>query len=248
MKPDASPSPSLFSRSSGRAPNAATRLIYPKPEEFESSSDPPDSSGTFSRSFWLYLAGAALGAAGFADFSLIAFHFKRTGVVPAIWIPIFYSVAMAVSGLGSLVFGRFFDQRGLRVLIPLTIVTAVAAPFVFLGRFPIAHLGAGLWGLGMGVHESIIPAAVATMVPAAKRPTAYGLFTGAYGVVSRQRADWLAVRTLAARGSRLLRAGAACCDPIFPPLKARPGRGTMTLGLPRNGGQRQKDRSKAAPA
>ena len=182
MKPDASPSPSLFSRSSGRAPNAATRLIYPKPEEFESSSDPPDSSGTFSRSFWLYLAGAALGAAGFADFSLIAFHFKRTGVVPAIWIPIFYSVAMAVSGLGSLVFGRFFDQRGLRVLIPLTIVTAVAAPFVFLGRFPIAHLGAGLWGLGMGVHESIIPAAVATMVPAAKRPTAYGLFTGAYGV------------------------------------------------------------------
>lgn len=182
MKPDASPSPSLFSRSSGRAPDAATRLIYPKPEEFESSSDPPDSSGTFSRSFWLYLAGSALVAAGFADFSLIAFHFKRTGVVPAIWIPIFYSVAMAVSGLRSLVFGRFFDRRGLRVLIPLTIVTAVAAPFVFLGRFPIALLGAGLWGLGMGVHESIIPAVVATVVPAAKRPTAYGLFTGAYGV------------------------------------------------------------------
>jgi MFS family permease len=34
----------------------------------------------------------------------------------------------------------------------------------------------------MGVQESIIPAAVATMVPAERRPSAYGLFTGAYGV------------------------------------------------------------------
>jgi predicted MFS family arabinose efflux permease len=34
----------------------------------------------------------------------------------------------------------------------------------------------------MGVHESIIPAAVATMVPQERRPSAYGLFTGAYGV------------------------------------------------------------------
>ena len=34
----------------------------------------------------------------------------------------------------------------------------------------------------MGVHESIIPAAVATMVPQERRPSAYGIFTGVYGV------------------------------------------------------------------
>jgi predicted MFS family arabinose efflux permease len=34
----------------------------------------------------------------------------------------------------------------------------------------------------MGVHESIIPAAVATMVPQQRRPSAYGTFTAAYGV------------------------------------------------------------------
>jgi MFS family permease len=34
----------------------------------------------------------------------------------------------------------------------------------------------------MGVHESIIPAAVATMVPQQRRPSAYGLFTASYGV------------------------------------------------------------------
>jgi hypothetical protein len=33
----------------------------------------------------------------------------------------------------------------------------------------------------MGVQESIIPAAVAPMVSADRRASAYGLFTGAYG-------------------------------------------------------------------
>jgi hypothetical protein len=34
----------------------------------------------------------------------------------------------------------------------------------------------------MGVHESIIPAAVAPMVSPSRRASAYGLFTGAYGI------------------------------------------------------------------
>jgi len=33
-----------------------------------------------------------------------------------------------------------------------------------------------------GVHESIIPAAVAAIVPAERRPSAYGIFTAAYGL------------------------------------------------------------------
>jgi predicted MFS family arabinose efflux permease len=53
---------------------------------------------------------------------------------------------------------------------------------VFLGGFWLALIGAAVWGLGMGVHGAIIPAAVATIVPANRRPSAYGLFTGAYGL------------------------------------------------------------------
>jgi MFS family permease len=89
---------------------------------------------------------------------------------------------MAASGLGSLLFGRIFDRIGISVLIPLTLVTALFAPLVFLGRFWAVLTGVALWGVGMGVHESIIPAAVATMVPIKRRPTAYGIFTGCYGV------------------------------------------------------------------
>ncbi|MGP8247490.1 MAG: MFS transporter [Bryobacteraceae bacterium] len=160
---------------------AAARFVYPRPGGMEV---PPPRIGTqgLPRSYWIYLAGAALVAAGFADFSIMAFHFQKTSVVSPSWIPIFYSVSMAVSGLGSLVFGRLFDRVGIKVLAPLTLVSALAAPLAFLGDFKLAMLGTALWGFGMGVHESIIPAAIASLVPIERRPSAYGLFTAAYGV------------------------------------------------------------------
>jgi len=61
------------------------------------------------------------------------------------------------------------------------VVAAVYAPLAFLGGFWASLVGVSLWGLGMGVHESIIPAAVAPMVSPDRRASAYGLFTGVYG-------------------------------------------------------------------
>jgi MFS family permease len=156
------------------------RWLYPRPQDLEAA--PPVVLGTrLPRLFWVYLAGAVLVAAGFADYPLIAYHFGRTGVVPGNWIAIFYAVAMAVSGSGSLLFGRLFDKFGFAVLVVLTLISAAFAPLVFLGGFWGALLGAAVWGLGMGVHESIIPAAVAPMVPVNRRATAFGLFTAGYG-------------------------------------------------------------------
>jgi MFS family permease len=160
------------------------RWLYPAPHELETGAPAPQGAGgrRLPRVFWIYLLGAGLVAAGFADYPLVAFHFGRTGSVPIHWIAIFYSVAMAVSGSGSLLFGRLFDRFGFPVLVALTLVAAAFAPLVFLGGFWLALAGAALWGLGMGVHESIIPAAVAPMVPAERRATAFGLFTAGYGL------------------------------------------------------------------
>jgi MFS family permease len=157
------------------------RLNYPRPEEMEVN--PPDNKASgLPRVFWVYLAGAVLVAVGFADFPFIAYHFARTSTVQSTLVPVFYSVAMGVSGVGSLLFGRLFDRFGISVLIPLTILSALFAPLVFLGNSWVALVGVALWGLGIGVHESIIPAAVATMVPVQRRASAYGLFTAGYGI------------------------------------------------------------------
>jgi MFS family permease len=157
------------------------RFVYPRPQDL--AAKPVDVHGKgLPPVFWVYLAGAALAAAGFADWSLIAFHYTQASTVGPALIPIFYAVAMAVSGAGSFLFGRLYDRFGISVLLPLTVVSAVYAPLAFLGGFWAALVGASLWGLGMGVQESIIPAAVATMVPGSRRASAYGLFTAGYGI------------------------------------------------------------------
>jgi MFS family permease len=162
---------------------ALARVLYPRPQDLEFAPDGQAGGGDgLPAIFWIYLAGAGLVAAGFADYPLIAFHFTRTGTVPSDWIAGFYAVAMAVSGTGSLLFGRLYDRFGFPVLVVLTLLSAAFAPLVFLGGFWLALAGAAVWGLGMGVHESIIPAAVAPMVPASRRASAFGLFTAGYGV------------------------------------------------------------------
>ena len=156
------------------------RRLYPRPQDLSAGPAEVTTPG-LPRVFWVYLAGAALLAAGFADFPLIAFHFQQSRTMSAPLVPVFYAVAMAVSGTGSLIFGRLFDRSGIGILIPLTVVAAAYAPLVFLGGFWPSLAGIALWGLGMGVNESIIPAAVAPMVSPDRRASAYGLFTGAYG-------------------------------------------------------------------
>jgi MFS family permease len=160
---------------------ATARFTYPHPESMEVSLPEPETGG-LTRIFWVYLVGAVLVGAGMGGWPLIAYHLQTLKIVSGNLIPVFYAVAMGVSGLGSLVFGRIFDRVGMRILIPLTVTSAVAIPLIWLGGFGESLVGVALWGLGTGVQESLIPAAVATMVPRARRTSAYGIFTAGYGI------------------------------------------------------------------
>jgi predicted MFS family arabinose efflux permease len=136
----------------------------------------------FSRIFWLYLAGVALIAAGYADFPLIAYHFERVAIASPPWIPTLYAAAMGVDALAALVFGRWFDQRGLMVLAVSTFLSALFAPLVFWGGFGLALAGMVLWGIGMGAQESVMRAAIGVLIAPDKRGTAYGLLNTGYGL------------------------------------------------------------------
>ena len=138
--------------------------------------------GGYPPAFWWYLAGAGLVGFGFADYPLIAFHFTRSGSVDAVWVPLLYAAAMAAGGAASLLFGKLYDRSGLIVLAPLTLLVAAFPPLVFFGHFNAALLGALLWGIGLGVHESVMSAAVAGMVLSRRLGSAYGLFTAIFGL------------------------------------------------------------------
>src|SRR5206468_10438618 len=71
------------------------RFLHPRPQDLEELSTQPLATRYLTRPYWIYLAGGALIAAGFADFALIGFHFQKAHMVPTNLIPIFYAVAMA---------------------------------------------------------------------------------------------------------------------------------------------------------
>jgi hypothetical protein len=63
-----------------------------QPGEMEEESIQPSSSKGFGKSYWLYVGAGVLIAAGFADFSLIAFHFQKSATVSQGLVPVFYAV------------------------------------------------------------------------------------------------------------------------------------------------------------
>jgi MFS family permease len=157
------------------------RFFNPHPRDLESTAPELETRG-LSRVYWLYLVAMALNAAGYADFPLIGYHFQKTATVSADWVPVFYAVAMGVDAIAALIFGRLFDRKGLPILIIAVLISAFFAPLVFIGGFYVSLVGMALWGIGMGAQESIMRAAIATMVSADKRGTAYGIFNTGYGV------------------------------------------------------------------
>jgi len=158
------------------------RILYPRPHELEERAPQRLQTRGFPHAFWVYTAGGALIAAGFADFSLIAFHFQKANIVSQSIVPVFYAAAMATGAIVSLVFGRLLDKLGLPVLVAAFLLSAFFAPFVFWGGFSLALVGVILWGVGMGAQDSLLKAVLAGIVPAEKRSTGFGVFDTGFGI------------------------------------------------------------------
>lgn len=158
-----------------------SRFLFPHPRDLEATAPELETKG-LTRVYWIYLGAMTLNAAGYADFPLIAYHFKKTSIISENWVPIFYSIAMGVDAVAALIFGRLFDRKGISILIVAVLISSIFAPLVFMGGFYVSLAGMTLWGIGMGAQESIMRAAIAGTVPRSKRASAYGIFNTGYGL------------------------------------------------------------------
>lgn len=156
------------------------RMQYPHPHRFET--DKQEDQGRLPRVFWLYMAAACCIAAGFADYPLIAYHLKSQQLLADQWIPLLYACAMGIDALAALVFGRWYDRRGMLSLGAAVVLSSLFALFAFSSVRGLVVVGVVLWGIGMGAQESIVRAAVADMVPKARRGAGYGLFNSFFGL------------------------------------------------------------------
>ena len=171
-----------------------TKHKFPNPENFEP--DPKEYVAfKMKKEFVFYIAGISFFAFGFVDYSLIIMHvsnsfahlssnlvetsnFINTGT-----LPLLYAGAMLVDAVAALFFGLMYDKKGVRALVYSTIISSPAAACIFgTDSVGMLLLGIALWGVGMGAQESILKAAVSTMVPKISRATGYGIFEFSFGV------------------------------------------------------------------
>lgn len=171
-----------------------TRHKFPNPEHFEPE---PKEYIPFrmKKEFVMYIAGISLFAFGFIDYSLIIMHISKsyTSIASGLaetstlinsgTIPLLYAGAMLVDAVAALFFGYMYDKKGVKALVISTIISAPFAIFVFAAHsVPMVLFGIALWGVGMGAQESILKAAVTSMVPKSSRATGYGIFECSFGV------------------------------------------------------------------
>lgn len=171
-----------------------TRLKFPNPEEFEPTSK-VYIPFRMKREFIAYIGAISLFAFGFIDYAIIIMHVSRTSIAMASdlaktsvlvesgSLPLLYAGAMLIDAVAALVFGFIYDKKGVRVLVWSTLISAPFAFFIFSCHTTgMLLLGIALWGIGMGAQESILKAAVASMVPKESRATGYGIFECSFGI------------------------------------------------------------------
>jgi MFS family permease len=162
-----------------RAPNPAA---YEAAHVTASAQESDPVPTALPRRFWLYTAFTAVSMAGFATFGVLSYHQEVHHVLPDGLIPVTYAAAMGAAALTSLGSGYLYDRIGLRGLAIALPLTAAVPALAFSTDATLVWIGAIVWGSATGIHESTLRAAVADLVPAARRGTSYGIFTAAYGL------------------------------------------------------------------
>jgi MFS family permease len=162
---------------------ALARKKVPSPQELETPEEASrqDIKGKLPRVFWLYTIFTLFSVAGFANFQLISYHLKVQAIIPDAQIPLIYAIAMGVDALAALLVGKTYDKIGLMSLLAVPLLTLPIPFLAFSYSYSLVLIGIVLWGVVMGIQETIMRAAIADLTPMERRGFAYGIFNTVYG-------------------------------------------------------------------
>lgn len=121
-----------------------------------------------------------LNTAGLIHISLILF--RATPEAVSWLLPTMYLLVQAVDAGVALIAGLAYDRFGRVVLMLPFILSIFPSILTFSGDFNLVVVAALLFGVILGMQESIYRAAVADLSSSKFRGLAYGLFYVVYGV------------------------------------------------------------------
>jgi MFS family permease len=135
------------------------------------------------RNFWFYCITVFLNTLGLIPVALILF--KGSTILQPLgdaWVvPLLYVVVQAVDAPMALVSGHLFDKIGLKILALPLALSVFPTLFVSFGNLTGVVVACIMFGLVLGMQESIYRAAVCTFISVGKRGTAYGVFNAILG-------------------------------------------------------------------
>jgi len=163
---------------------AIARKKVPSPQKLEAPGETSRQNiqGKLPRIFWLYTVFTLFSMAGFANFQLISYHLKVQAIVSDAQIPMMYAIAMGVDALAALLVGKTYDKIGLISLLAIPLLTLPIPFLAFSHSYSLVLISIVLWGVVMGIQETIMRAAVADLTSMERRGFAYGIFNTALGV------------------------------------------------------------------
>ena len=104
----------------------------------------------YRRGYWWFVIAAGMVGAGFADFPLMAYHFKAVTLTEDQWMPTSYSAAMVLAMLAGLLGGKLSDRLGMTVVMAWPRSRPSSRPWCSWGRCRRGFPRHGLVGCGPG--------------------------------------------------------------------------------------------------
>jgi len=134
--------------------------------------------------FYTYTFAVLLNSAGLIAYTLILYKASTILQPTQQWIvPLIYLLIQGVDAPVALIAGYAYDKFGIGILL----IPFLLSPFpplltMFDAQLSTLIAAAVIFGLVLGMQESIYRAAVSELTPISSRGTAYGIFNTAYGV------------------------------------------------------------------
>ncbi|NWF86459.1 MFS transporter [Candidatus Bathyarchaeota archaeon] len=154
-----------------------TKMIVAEPQKMEEKKE------KLAKPFYVYTLAVFLNTLGLITFSLILY--KAAAILPqsqAWMVPVIYLLIQGIDAPVALISGYAYDKHGLGILIILFILSIFPPILTLLAiELPMIVIAAAVFGLVLGMQESIYRAAVSELTPIVSRGTAYGIFNTAYG-------------------------------------------------------------------
>jgi len=155
--------------------------IYPRIRSVEPTPKNALRFRGFSRRYYLYIASMMFLSMGFIHWHVVSYYIGQLGIISKYLIASLYLVAMASDAIIALPVGFLYDRIKLKILLITPLLPVLIIMLFTSISIQTLLIMSIIWGILMGIYETVMRASIADLVEAGSRAYAYGLYGLVFG-------------------------------------------------------------------